>query len=347
MDEIEVAPAGRRRLSPDGIYLALGGGAARGFAHLGILRALEAGGVPIAGICGTSMGALVGANYALVPNADQVIQDFKNYLHGEHFDSVRYAFIEEVKRRGKRERWQSWKRTLRNGLLYGRSLTQGSIVSFDDFRREIYALLPDKAFRDTKIPFFAVGVDLTNYREVVFDRGLLRSAVLASCAIPGVFPAVRDGNTVFVDGGWLNKIPVNPLIAFGGSKVLAVDVSDTPKPQLNPRRGYSLVSEVNNAAQLRLIQLQTERAALFWRPPVDQINWADFTDIDRAVEVGRRFAEEHLHELQRLMVSDRKPSWWRRWGSRLMGEKKTAPVKFSFDVRGIWDIDAAGNAFNP
>lgn len=325
------------KLDPDaGIYLALGGGAARGFAHLGALIALERAKIPIAGICGTSMGSLVGACYSLLPKAETVAADFVHYIKSAHFNQVRYAFMKSVQRQEGRR--NSIRERLRQGLLVGKSFATGGVISFDDFRSEISSLVPDKTFSDTVLPFFSTAVDLTEIREVVINGGYLRSAVMASSAVPGAFPPVQSGGSIYVDGGWMNRVPVNPLLAFGARRVLALDVSDADPPtDINTKRGYAVLNLANKATRERLHEIQVERADLVWRLPVQDIHWADFVSIERAIELGMQYAEEHMHEIYPLIDPPKPPPWWRRLAKRIAGEESTEP-RYSFIVRSMWDV---------
>lgn len=328
------------QLNPNvGIYLALGGGAARGFAHLGILQALEEAKIPIAGICGTSAGALVGACYALNPNADAVATDFINYIRSNHFDNVRYSFMKQPSKSDSAT--STLRKRLHMGFLYGLSFTKGAVISFDDFRQEIYALVPHRSFKDLKIPFYATTVDLSATREVVIADGFVRSAVLASVAIPGVFPAVQGGNAIYVDGGWMNRIPVNPLLAFGARRTLAVDVSDSePPPDINPRRGLSILNLANKAARERLNEIQIANADLHWRPPVNGIHWADFVSIEKTIEIGRKYAEDNMDQIHELLEKPIRPPKWRQWLRKLAKvEEPNYPI--TFDVRSLWDVSQA------
>lgn len=325
------------RLNPDaGIYLALGGGAARGFAHLGALIALERAKIPIAGICGTSMGALVGACYALMPKAETVAHDFVTYIKSSHFDTVRYAFMNHAKRNSVKP---ALFERLRLGYLLGKSMTTGSIISYEDYCAEIHALLPHRRFGETELPFFATAVDLTEMTEVVFNDGYLRSAVLASAAIPGAFPAVQSGDAIYVDGGWVNRVPVSPLRCFGARLVLALDVSDSAMPaDIDGHRGLAIYDLANCAARERLYQLQLEGARVVWRLPVQDVDWADFTGIERIVELGMQYAEEHMHELYPLLEPPPKLAWWKR-AARRLGDVQEPPLpEPGFDLRSIGDV---------
>lgn len=330
----------------EGIHLALGGGAARGFAHLGILKAFQEHDVPIAGICGTSMGAVVGACFALNLNADQVIRDFSAHLKSDKFNNARFKVIQAAEKSN--EGRTSFAAKMRHSFLVGRSLTTGSILPFEEFRSEISAVIPDRTFKQTQIPFYAMACDLLQAREAVFHEGYLRSAIMASAAIPGVFPGVLARNRIYIDGGWINKIPVRPLLNMGARHVLAVDVSDDYTTNFNPKRGFSMISQANKAAQLRLLELQTEPAALYWRPPVGEIHWSAFTQIERAVEIGYEYAVAHMDRVKEVLAPPPAPKWWQKISRRLIAEpekKPTREIAPGFDLRGIWDIREADDDY--
>ncbi len=328
----------KTELNKDGLYLALGGGAARGLAHLGVLKALQEYKIPIAGICGTSMGALIGAGYALAPDADHIIHDFVEYIHSTHYTRARYAFMRAAQKQQKESRRANFIKKLEHGLLLGRSMTTGSIISFENYRSEVNSLVPNKTFKDTAIPFFAIAVDLVREKEVVFNQGLLRSAVLASAAIPGAFPSIKYGDTIYVDGGWMNKVPVKPLVAFGAKKILAVDVFFKEKPEVNLKRGYSIISQSNNATERRLLQLQLEEASIVWQPPVSGLHWAEFTQVEKAVEIGYQYAAARIDEVHQLLEPKPKGGWLTSLARKMIPPEPPLPVRYPVEVRGIWDV---------
>jgi len=322
-----------------GIHIALGGGSARGLAHLGILKGLQDHQIPIASIAGTSMGALVGASFALLANADLVIQHFQEHVQSEQFNKARYAFLKEVTRRNREDRGFNFGLGLKRGFLISRTYTKGSIISFEEYVREVNALIPDKTFKGTKLPFYVTSVDLLQSKEVVFNEGYLRSAVMASAAIPGLFPAVCQGEIIYIDGGWMNKIPVSPLQNLGAKKILAIQVSDTEAPQLNPRRGTHLMRMADIASQKRLEELQIQDANLLWDPNLNDLDLMDFDQVDRAVEVGYEFAVKHIDQAKALCEPDKPPTIRERLCNMLC----PCPVPKiaqgpGFEWRGIWEV---------
>ena len=176
------------------IGLALGSGSARGWAHIGAIRALEARNVRPDVVCGSSVGALVGASYAAGE-----LEKLENWVTG-------LAWITVVRLMD-----LTWK----GGLISGNRL-------FSVFRNTLFE---KRDIADLPVKFGAIATELATGREVWLQHGDLLDAVRASCAMPGVFaPVLRDG-VVLVDGGLVNPVPVSMCRAFGADIVIAVDLS--------------------------------------------------------------------------------------------------------------------------
>jgi NTE family protein len=179
-------------MSREKIGLALSGGGARGFAHIGVLRVLVENDIPIDMIAGTSAGSIVGAAFAAGMTIDQIA-----------------AMAAKV-------RWRSVVRP---------SLSPRGLFSTEPMRRFIQRELPVHNFDDLTVPFAAVACDLASGSEVVLkDSGDLMFALRASCSLPGLFaPVTRDGR-LLVDGGVVSQLPVNAVLGMGADRVIAVDL---------------------------------------------------------------------------------------------------------------------------
>ncbi|MFO7746655.1 MAG: patatin-like phospholipase RssA [Orrella sp.] len=175
------------------IALALGAGAARGWAHVGVIRALQEADIRIDMVCGTSIGSLVGAAYAAGE-----IDRFERWMRGLSLMDV-VSFMDV---------------SLSGGLIKGQKLM--------DFFHKTFTDRPIESF---DIPFAAVATDLTTGAEVWFQEGSTENAVRASMALPGVLtPVSFDGRTL-VDGGLVNPVPVSLARAMGADIVIAVDLN--------------------------------------------------------------------------------------------------------------------------
>lgn len=178
---------------PRKVGLALGGGSARGWAHIGVLRALEEAGVRLDLVCGTSIGALVGAAYA-AGDLDQL----ETWVRGMDVGEVlRFLDI-----------------SLSTGLLKGERLTQ--------YLRDNFS---DRPIESMPMPFGAVATALSTGAEIWLRDGSTVDAVRASIALPGIFKPVADNGDFLVDGGLVNPVPVSLARAMGADLVIAVDLN--------------------------------------------------------------------------------------------------------------------------
>lgn len=179
------------------IALVLGSGGARGYAHIGVISELERRGHQVVGISGTSMGALIGGLYAA----------------------------------GKLDTFETWARALTQRavlMLLDPSLTQPGIIKADRVVGEVAKMLDGALIEDLPIPFTAVASDITNQREVWFQRGPVDMAIRASIAIPNVITPVMLNGRILVDGGILNPVPLEPLASVVSDVTVAVTLSGRP-----------------------------------------------------------------------------------------------------------------------
>lgn len=181
------SPAGRKRVG-----LALGGGAARGVAHAGVISLLEREGIPIDCIAGTSAGSLVGAAYAAGLQAQELLDLALNM------------------------RWRD---------LVSPAWSRRGLVSFDRLERWLIDALGDLTFADLRIPYAAVAADLARGEQVVLTEGRLAPAVRASCSVPGIAIPVEIEGRLLSDGGALNNLPISVVRQLGADVVIAVDLA--------------------------------------------------------------------------------------------------------------------------
>ena len=176
------------------VALVLSGGGARGLAHIGVIEELEKRGFEIVSVTGTSMGAVVGAVYAMGK-----LKEFKEWLYS--LDKLKVFRLMDF--------------TLsKQGLLKG-----------DKVLNRMKEFVEDRNIEDLKIPYAAVAVDLLNKREVVFREGRVYDAIRASIAIPGVLTPVKTKDGLLVDGGVMDNIPVKHVKKIGDELLVAVDVN--------------------------------------------------------------------------------------------------------------------------
>jgi NTE family protein len=185
------------------VGLALGGGAARGLAHIGVLKALEENEIPIDLMVGTSIGALVGGVYATTASAAATEKRFLDFIFSTEFKRAKFDFLKET-REANPGLFYNFISLVKRGIFYSFTMAKTSWVSAQQFEHNINGVLDDVALEQTQIPFAVVATDITRGREVVLRSGPLRRAVSASSAVPGLLPPVDMEGCQLIDGGWVS-----------------------------------------------------------------------------------------------------------------------------------------------
>jgi NTE family protein len=288
------------------IGLVLGGGGARGAAHIGVLKVLEREHIPVHAIVGTSMGSIVGGFYASGYSAAEIEAIISAILWQDFFnDDPARA---ELSMRRKDEDYRDlldFQLGLRDGrLIAPRGVLQGQKF-LNLLRRMLMPHWQIENFDDLPIPFRAVGTDIGRGEQVVFDRGDLSLAIRASVSVPGVFAPIRVDNRLMVDGGIVNNVPVDIVKAMGVDVVIVVDVSEPLLPEEDLGSPLSVTLQM-----ITLLMKQRTDQVLKSMGPDDVLISPDLGDIgsaqfDRsvaAIEMGEAAANEVVDKLKALAL---------------------------------------------
>lgn len=291
------------------VGLAMGGGAARGLAHIGVIKALQAQGVPIHLVVGTSIGALVGGAFAILKDARKVEERFRRFVHSRDFRRTEFEFLKDSRQTKPSLTW-SLGDMVKRGIFYSMSMARPSFISEENFVHNIHSLVEDVDIDSLDCPFGAVAVDIETGRAALLTTGSLRRAICASSAIPGLMPPVRINGRTFIDGGWVSKIPVIEAFKLGADVVVASDISVELEDTRDFKRGMDVLirGEAIKAEALTAFQLRIADVAI--RPRVSHVHWADFVEGVKLIEEGERAANACAGEIHNLM--DRT-----RWRARL------------------------------
>lgn len=257
-----------------GVGLALGGGFARGFAHLGVLQVLEQNRIPISCIAGTSVGSILGAAYASGAPLPRIIATCR---------TLRFRDI---------ARW----RVSRLGFASNHRL--GDLIE---------RVFEARQFEDLRIPMAVVATDLNSGAPVVLKSGDLVAAIRASCAFPGLFEPVEMGTRCLADGGLVAPVPTRAARELGATYVLGVSVGIQDGYKGAPKNIFQVVSRAVTAAQKHQFEVWERHADLVLRPDVQGLAWDDFDHADEAIEAGATAARRALPRLQRFLhgIADR------------------------------------------
>ncbi|UCF66635.1 MAG: patatin-like phospholipase family protein [Acidobacteriota bacterium] len=281
------------------IGLALGGGAARGLAHLGVLEVLEEAGLRPACVAGTSIGALIGGIWATTGTAEAAIDKTQAFVTSPDYRKAELEYLSKAKL-GQPSGWAAMiARAMRQGVFYSRTFLNQSFVSQESYRHNIEHLLPDVAIEDLRVPFAAVAADLLSGESIVFRRGSLRQAVSASGAVPGVMPPqVWDGR-LLSDGALVDKIPARALLSMPVDVIVGVDVSTELASAPNMKRGLEIITRANQVTEWNLRHARKVLCDVMVRPRVQHVNWLNFITARPAIGLGRDAMESALPELRR------------------------------------------------
>ncbi len=280
--------------------LVLGGGGARGLAHLGVLTALSEEGLAPDLIVGTSFGAIVGGSYALEPDAGALRSRFLELVSDEAVASLERMFDEPDEgeaRDGWRARLSEWIGAARKVLLWNRTILARSVVDGVLVGRIIERLVGTASFSNLGIPFYAVAFDLNAGQDVVIGEGHLGTAIRASSAIPGVFAPVESGSALLVDGAVFQELPVLAARQLGADFVLAVDVgpeSDSRKPS----SGAEVLQRVMAVRGRRFRDESRALADVVVQPAVAGVHWSEFSRIGECHVAGVAALRESLSAIR-------------------------------------------------
>ncbi|MBI3405722.1 MAG: patatin-like phospholipase family protein, partial [Acidobacteria bacterium] len=316
------------------VGVALAGGGARGFAHIGFLKWLEHNRIPVDYISGTSMGALVGSAYATGKSPEEIEalfdgMDWDAVLNGKApYEQLSYRRKEDDRR---------YPNTIEFGLRKKQlSLPRGLVSNhavgliLDRFALPFWQA---PSFDDLPIPFRCVATDLVKGEAVTFRDGSLSQALRATMAIPGVFTPVRHGGQLLVDGGILNNLPTEALVEMGADVVIAVRLSRLPRnPDELPLGGIvdgaiDVVLENNERKSVETARQKVR--VIFLTLDVGEYTSMDFAQAKEIAARGEQVAQDAVAELQAL--ARQTEAGWEQWRD----ERRTRARNFKISINRI------------
>ena len=284
------------------IALALGGGGVRGLANIGVLLALEEEGIAPDIVTGTSMGAIVGSVYAETKDAAKTQEIIQKYLGAEDF--IRKAnklSLSSDMDRGFLDRLYG---TAKKGYFFYRFLFRKSVVSPELFFMEMDRLIPDKDFSEMKIQFACVALDIVSGCSEILHSGSIRKAVRASSSVPGMLEPVRIDNRMYVDGGWVETVPVSAARALGADFVVGVDVSremTSISYKDDIKNSMDIIFRADDIARSMMNTFRTREADFIIHPEVGSADWSDFDDVESYIISGYRAAKASAASLKKAL----------------------------------------------
>ncbi|MBZ4663804.1 MAG: patatin family protein [Caloramator sp.] len=245
------------------IGLALGSGASRGLAHIGVIEVLEKYGIIADAVSGSSIGSVIGALYCSGFDFKYAASLCKNLNKKTYIDVA----------------------VPRLGFIKGERICE-----------IIKLLTKDKEFKDLNKKFFVVATDLKSKRLVVFEEGKIYEAIRASISIPGVFIPVYKDNMVLVDGGVLERVPAKILKNYGVDYVIGVDVGFNLKTS-NCKSIFHVLYESIDLMEKELFELKKQEADKLIRVDIDDVDPIGFDHAEETIEKGRQAAIKEIEGL--------------------------------------------------
>jgi len=265
------------------VGLALGGGGARGLAHIGILKVFQEEQVPIHAIAGTSVGALIGGLYAAGVPTSQLETMARDIGWDALTNYSRVSFL--------------------------RLVVAQKLLSTDRMESYLRRHIGDRRFDELKIPFSCVATDLQTGERVIFREGNVALAARASATIPGLFEPVMFRHRFLVDGGLVGNVPTDLARALGGQVIIAVDIS-SDFSKFDPKNVLSTVSQAILIQSALLSQAALKEADWVIRPAMEAISPIDLTRSEESMDAGTLAARRAIPSIKQILIDHELPRIW-------------------------------------
>ena len=259
------------------IGIALGGGAARGYAHIGVLNAIDELNIPISYISGTSIGSFIGALYA-----SGNLKKFENEVRS------RDSFMKDVL------------------FKLDPVFPKLSIMNGNEVIKIFKELTDIRTFEELNIPLTTVATDILNNVKIESNKGDLINAIKASIAIPGVLTPTYVNDNLCVDGGLIDPVPLQSIIDMGSDRTIAVNLYGLQTSKKNDKK-YNIVDIVDRSAKIILnnvthLSFKNNEPNILIEPPIDQFYGWDFHKANELIDIGYDTAKEILNVNTELFI---------------------------------------------
>ena len=265
--------------------LALGGGGARGFAHIGVLQRLEELGIRPDIITGSSMGALVAATYIKTGSAAATWDELDMLVRSEAFKKLGMHLI-NVKGRGGESFWHQVSAAIQDRIVINLAHSKLGLVREERIEDALKLIITEDTWLDSGTALGNVATDLDSGADVYFTEGALLPAVMASIAIPGFLPPVNYGGKTLVDGGVSQQVPIRMAREMGADFVLAVDVGQSINPIAELDNAMAIMSQSENIRSCHYRDMLNREADVLLLPEMPNVHWSEYARRNTFIEIG-------------------------------------------------------------
>ena len=281
------------------IGLVLSGGGAKGMAHVGVLKVLEANGIKVDYIGGTSMGAVVGGVYAAGYNAHQIDSIFRTV----NFDQLMQDYVpRDAKNFYSKRQDEMYALSLpfdKFKLSMPRSFVKG-VYMYNLMVELLHDVHHVRDFNQLPIPFFCMAADIETGEGIQLNRGFLPEAIRASAAIPSVFSPVDLDGCLLVDGGIADNYPIEKVRAMGADIIIGVDVQDDLKDRTYLQDATSILLQLSNLEMIKAMQPKRGMTDVYIKPDITDYNMLSFEYVDEIIKKGEDAALLQVEKLKAL-----------------------------------------------
>lgn len=289
------------------IAFALGGGGARGIAHVGVIKALEEAGIKPNIIVGTSMGAIIGAMYAQIGNPGLVEDKIIQFIHSKDYAEMG---LKTYRRNHEKDSFLgNFIHRLEERIVINLSYSQEALFKQEKFYLALNYLLEDGLIEELPVKFAAVTGDLLTGDKVVLTSGDIKMAVLASSSIPGFLPPVDYAKWKLADGEIVDLVPCETAKELNGRFVIGVDVGQGLLPCPPMDNALDIIFRATQIKSKALAIRIMQAADIIIQPDVSQYHWTHFEKADELIQAGYQAGKACAVDVKKKLKTKK----WRFW----------------------------------
>jgi NTE family protein len=278
------------------IGLALGGGGARGAAHIGVLKVLQQNKIKPDIIAGTSAGAIIGAMYAATEDPEWIDKRFRELLDSEEYKSMG---IDRLESNQPESVIGQITKFVQDRVVIAMALTRASIIKKERLTNALKFLIPAVDFKELKIPLRVFATDLQSGATICYESGDLIDAVVQSGSIPGFVEPTSDGEKLIVDAGVSVPLPIKQ-IKDNSDFAIGIDISrGAPRDSMRKINIIEIITRAERITSQYYTDMLAESADFLFRPDVMGLNWSAFDRYDELLQNGIREAERKITILKK------------------------------------------------
>ncbi|MCD6440411.1 MAG: patatin-like phospholipase family protein [Candidatus Marinimicrobia bacterium] len=282
------------------VGLALGGGGARGLAHIGVLKVLSEEQIPIDFIAGTSMGSIIGAMYAQNPDTAVLIDRLESFTSSHDYDSLGLKYI-VPKTNSTPSFLNQLVQVVSQRIVVNIARFRQGVIKTERLSDAVSKLLDKGNIEDTRIPFACTATDLNTGQTVLFQEGDIQKAVTISSSIPGFISPHKWRGMLLTDGGVTAPVPVKEVRRMGADIVIGVGVDANHVEPLEDPHVIEIISRVNLVRGKILSKIQLLAADIRLHPQIDEAHWSELLRYKEFINAGIIETQKKLPEIHDLI----------------------------------------------